>query len=437
MARKKRLTSQRKYQLLLQISQHTRDTFDLDQILNILLDEVKLLVDYDAAGIFVLNRTVLPPRLQVPRQVIAQVVLRNYFLEEHQNRMMRYGEGLVGYAIRTGESVIIPDVRKDPRYVVGRQDTRSEIDVPLFLGERPIGALNLESDRVGAFGENDLVTLRFFADAAAITIERAILHQNLLEKEQLEGQLNTARAVQSHLLPSAAPQIPGYDIAGLSLPTYEIGGDYFDFIPLPGGQFGLAAADVSGDGVPAALVMSSFRALLRTYTRGELNPAQIVETINRTLPDFSGQSDFVSCFYAAFDPLAGRLTYVDCGHNPPIYLPHGGRPQALERSGPALGLFGGARFTASQLNLAPGDLLLVYTDGLVEARNAAGEFFDAEILEPLLVQLAALPAAELIQAIIQAARQFTGYEVFLDDVTLMVVKRSLVGMERLLAIGRA
>lgn len=427
MSRKKRLTSQRKFQLLLQISQQTRDTFDLEQILNILLDEVKLLVDYDAAGIFVLNRTVLPPRLQAPRQVIAQVVLRNYFLEEHQNRMMRYGEGLVGYAIRTGESVIISDVRKDPRYVVGRQSTRSEIDVPLFLGERPIGALNLESDHVSAFGESDLATLRFFADAAAITIERATVHQNLIEKEQLEGQLKTARAVQAHLLPSGAPHIPGYDIAGLSLPAFEIGGDYFDFIPLPGDQLGLVAADVSGDGVPAALVMSSFRTLLRTYTRREIDPSQVAETINRMLPDFSGQSDFVSCFYALFDPHAGRMEYVDCGHNPPIYLPHNGRPQALERSGPALGLFGGARYTASHLLLAPGDLLLMYTDGLVEARNAEGEFFDAERLDALLSQYADLPAAELIQTIIQAARQFTGYEIFLDDVTLVVVKRERAG----------
>ena len=423
MAPRKKLTSQRKYQLLLQISQQTRDTFDLDQILNILLDEVKLLVDYDAAGIFVLNRTVLPPRLQQPRQVVAGVVLRNYYLEEHRNRMMRYGEGLVGYAIRTGECVMIPDVRKDSRYVVGRQSTRSEVDVPLFLGDRPIGALNLESDRVAAFDKRDLKILRFFADAAAITIDKAMQHQNLLEMEQIEAQLKTARAVQAHLLPTSAPQIPGYDIAGLYLPTYEVGGDYFDFIPLPGNQLGLAVADVSGDGLPAALVMSAFRALLRTLAGSELTPAQIAEKINRMLPDFSGRDDFVTSFYGLFEPGAGQLTYVNCGHNPPVHLHRTGEADMLKRSGPALGMFTGSRFETHQLTLSHGDLLLLYTDGLVEARNPAGEFFETGRLEALLRQNATLPAADLIQAIVQEARQYIGYEVFLDDVALVVVKR--------------
>lgn len=423
MARKKKLTSQRKYQLLLQISQQTRDTFDLEQILNVLLDEVQLLVDYDAAAIFVLNRTVLPPRLQQPRQMIAQVVLRNFHEEEQRNRLLRYGEGLVGYAIRTGECVVIPDVRKDPRYVLGRRSTRSEIDVPLFLGDRPIGALNLESDRLAAFSEKDVKILRFFADAAAITIDKAVLHQNLIEKEQLEGQLKTAHAVQSHLLPSTAPRLPGYDIAGISLPTYAIGGDYFDFIRLDNNRLGLAMADVSGDGMPAALVMAAFRALTRAFAIGDRDPALTAERINRMLPDFSGQSDFVSCVYALLEPDSGNLTYVDCGHNPPIYLPMDGLPQRLARSGPALGFFPDARYTASHLDMMPGDLLLLYTDGLTEARNTEGEFFDIERLEELMQENAAQPAKELIQTITQAARRFSGYEVFLDDVTLVVVKR--------------
>ncbi|MCU0488392.1 MAG: SpoIIE family protein phosphatase [Anaerolineales bacterium] len=426
MAQRKKLTSQRKYQLLMQISQQTQTTFDLEQILNILLDEVKLLVDYDAAGIFVLNRTVLPPRLQQPRQVISEVVLRNYFFEEGRNRMMRYGEGLVGHAIRTGECVVIRDVRKDPRYVIGRASTRSEIDVPLFLGDRPIGALNLESDRVGAFSESDADTLRFFADAAAITIDKAMQHANLLEKEQLDRQLKMASAVQSHLLPAHPPQVPGYDIAGLSLPAYEIGGDYFDYIQLPGGRLGLVVADVSGDGMAAALVMASFRALLRTFTSKETDPAQIAETINQMLPNFAGQGDFVSSVFGLFEPDSGRLTYVNCGHNLPILIPHGGQPYKLNRSGPALCMVAGFHYQASQAHLAPGDALLLYTDGLTEARNTQGEFFDDLRLDTLLQENLHRPAADLIQTIIQAARQFSGFEVFSDDLTMIVVKRNPV-----------
>ncbi len=423
MAQKKQLTAKRKYQILLQISQQTGATFDLDQILNILLDEVKSLVGYDAAGFYVLNRTVLPPRLQKPQQFVAGVVTRNYPPEAERNRMLRYGEGLVGYAIRTGECVVIPDVNKDSRYVVGRASTRAEIVVPLFLGDKPIGALNLESDRAGAFNKSDVATLRFFADAAAITIDKAILHQNLIEKEQLEGQFKTARAVHAHLLPAKAPDVPGYDIAGLSLPTYQIGGDYFDFIALPHDQLGLVVADVSGDGMPAALVMASFRALTRAFAMRDEHVSQTAERINRMLPDFSGQSDFVTCIYALLEPVSNRLTYVDCGHNLPIYLPKGQPPQTLERGGPALGFFFGVRYKSNQISLREGDLLVLYTDGLTEARNAEGAFFDVERLMPLLHENADLPAAALIQTIITAARQFSGYEVFLDDVTIVVVKR--------------
>ena len=317
----------------------------------------------------------------------------------------------------------LPMCAKTSRYVVGRQSTRSEIDIPLFLGDRPIGALNLESDTVAAFDKRDVKTLRFFADAAAITIDKAMQHHNLLEMEQIEGQLKTAQAVQAHLVPNSAPQIPGYEIAGLYLPTYQVGGDYFDFIPLAGGQLGLAVADVSGDGVPAALVMSSFRALLRTHSRKDMEPAQIAEAINRMLPDFSGRDDFVTCFYGLLEPGNGQLTYVNCGHNPPVHYQHDGRIEKLKRSGPALGMFGGSHYESSLLTLAPGDILLLYTDGLVEARNTAGEFFEPEILEVLLRQNADLSAADLIQALIQEARQFMGYEVFLDDVALVVVRR--------------
>lgn len=423
MARKKKLTAKRKYKILLQIAQQTQDTFDLEQILNILLDELEGLVDYDSAGIFVLNRTVLPPRLQAPRQMIAKVVVRNFELEAERSRMMRYGEGLVGYAIRTGECVVIPDVSKDPRYEAGRPSTRSEIVVPIFRGTRSIGALNLESDRMGAFSEEDVPLLRFFADAAAITLERAILHQNLLEKEQLDSQLKTAHAVQSHLLPPSAPRVAGYDMAGLSLPAFAIGGDYYDFIPMPQGQLGLVTADVSGDGVPAALVMASFRALLRAFILRELDPSQIVETINRMLADFTGQSDFVSCFYGLLDPGSGQLSYVNCGHNPPVFLTADGAIQALDWSGPALGLFSEARYQTSQLELAPGDLLVLYTDGLTEARNNEGDFFEVERLEAMLRLNKSLPADGISQMIIREARHFTGSEVFSDDVTLVVVKR--------------
>jgi sigma-B regulation protein RsbU (phosphoserine phosphatase) len=171
------------------------------------------------------------------------------------------------------------------------------------------------------------------------------------------------------------------------------------------------------------LVMASFRALLRTHAHSGLNPAWIAEIINHKLHEFSGPDDFVSCFYGLFDPGNGELIYANCGHNPPLYLSHQSTLQTLELSGPALGMFEGAHYETSHLCLEPGDLLLLYTDGLVEARNNDGEFFDVDRLEKLFKQNSDQPVDELIQTIVQAARQFIGYEVFLDDVALVVLRR--------------
>ena len=149
--------------------------------------------------------------------------------------MFLQGKGIIGHVIATGEYVVAPDVDREPRYVVGRQATRSEIAVPIALHQRTIGALNLESDRRRAYSEHDVELLRFFANAAALSIEKAMLHRKLLERRFIEGQLQIAHDVQRRLLPRQSPEVAGYDIAGLSLPTYDIGGDYYDYIPLPDG----------------------------------------------------------------------------------------------------------------------------------------------------------------------------------------------------------
>ena len=145
----------------------------------------------------------------------------------------------------------------DPRYVVGRQRTRSEIAVPIIRNDRAIGALNLESDQLSAYDESDLEVLQFFADATAIAIEKAMLHRQILEKELIDKQLQLARDVQFQLFPGEPPRIPGYDIAGICIPSEEIGGDYFDFIKLPNRRLGITVADISGHGIAPALVMTA------------------------------------------------------------------------------------------------------------------------------------------------------------------------------------
>ena len=144
--------------------------------------------------------------------------------------------------------MVIPDVRLDPRYVAGRAATRSEIAVPIIRDKRPFGALNLESDRVNAFDEKDIEVLQFVADAASISIEKSILHTEILEKRRIDDQLQIAAELQARLLPPGPPEIDGYSIAGLCVPAYEVGGDYFDYVRLGTDRLGIVVADVSGTG---------------------------------------------------------------------------------------------------------------------------------------------------------------------------------------------
>jgi sigma-B regulation protein RsbU (phosphoserine phosphatase) len=337
--------------------------------------------------------------------------------------MLRSGKGIIGHVIHTGETILAPDVRKDPRYVAGRSGARSELAVPIVSNEKVIGALNVESDRLSAFTSADADLLSFFASAAALSIEKTLLHRKVVENERIENQLNTARDVQAGLLPRASPEVPGYEIAAVNLPTWTIGGDYYDYIPLVDGRMGMVIADVSGKGIPAALIMATFRAALRTELRERAAIDGLVESLNRTLLDSQRDVRFVTAVYGVLEPSEGRLTYVNCGHNPPMLLRADGSRELLDRGGPALGLFESRGYEAATLTLRPGDTLALYTDGVVEPADAGGVEFGLHRLEGVLRQSAALPASGVIRRVIEATRAFSGRDAYDDDFTLVLMRR--------------
>lgn len=419
-----KLTPEEKYQLIREISHKVRDTLDLDEIMEHLLDAVKNVLDYDAAGIFVLNQDLVHARHESPREMIAGVSRRGFDPRPaEQDDMLMLGHGISGYVIHNNQSVVVPDVRLDPRYVQGRQKTLSEIAVPIILNERAIGALNLESDRLSTYTGDDVEVLHFFADAAAISLQKAMLHRQLLDQELIRKQLETAREVQSRLLPRSEPSLCGYDLAGICIPADQIGGDYFDYIPLTRKRLGLAIADVSGHGISSALVMTAFRALLRTRARGRLGPAQVARTINQLLPEFTGNNHFVTILYAILDAPSGMLTYTSCGHPPPLLLRAGGKVEQLDQHNTALGIFHNLHFTDAQVPLHPGDILVLYTDGATELTNRQGEAFGVPRLVQVIQENRTLAAAEMVRQVIDAAQAFAGSAGFLDDLTLVIVRR--------------
>jgi len=340
-----------------------------------------------------------------------------------EDPMLRRGEGIIGHVIATGQTVIAPDVRLNPHYVKGKASTRSEIAVPIVSGGDVIGALNLESDTLDAFSEADVEYLEFFAVAAAISIEKAVLHREVLEKHRIEQQLGIAKEVQMALLPAADPVLDGYDIAGTNVPTWEIGGDYFDYLPQPDGRLGVAIADVSGKGVPAALIMATFRAALRAQRVRGIPLDAIAGRLNRILFDSMDASRFVTAFYGLLEPRTGSLAFANCGHNPPLLLRAAGPRDVLASGGPALGMWRAATFVQGAASVQPGDILVLYTDGVIEIMNAAGEMFGIDRLEDVIRRCPGYPSRDIVEAVVDATRAFAGRAGYEDDFTLVIIRR--------------
>lgn len=417
------LSPEAKYRLLLKLSQEIGRSLDLQEVLGYLLESLRTTVVYDAAGVFVLNRSVRLGQDSGGRMIAGMAAVGFDDTPRDEDPMLRRGEGIIGHVISTGETVIAPDVRLNPYYVQGKASTLSEIAVPIMSGSDIIGALNLESDTLDAFSEADVEFLEFFAVAAAISIEKAVLHREMLEKHRIEQQLRIAKEVQTALLPAANPVLDGYDIAGTNVPTWEIGGDYFDYLPQPDGRLGLAIADVSGKGVPAALIMATFRAALRAQRVTGTPLDAIADRLNRILLDSMDASRFVTAFYGLLEPRTGALGFANCGHNPPLLLRAAGSRDLLASSGPALGMWRGATFVQGAASILPGDILVLYTDGVVEVMNPAGEMFGVERLEGVIRRHPGGASRDLVAAVVDATRAFAGRVGYEDDFTLVIIRR--------------
>jgi sigma-B regulation protein RsbU (phosphoserine phosphatase) len=249
------------------------------------------------------------------------------------------------------------------------------------------------------------------------------------ELRRLEQDLELSADVQRALLAPSTPQVPGVEYAAFSRPAQYISGDYFDFVQFGDGAFGMTIADVAGHGIQASLMMASVQTALRTLAPENTSPAAVVERINYIYNHNLNFSSFVTLFLGRIDPAAGTLTYCNAGHNPPILLhDHGqdGRPGPatdwLAPTGSAIGLVEGSPFTAETIPFHAGDVLLLYTDGVTEARGPSGEFFGEQRLAELLAGLAGQPARPLLDALRGQLEAFLGGQPPADDVTLLVCK---------------
>ncbi len=399
--------------VLLELSRTISTPLDLEGVIDAILSALHQVVDFDAAAIYLVNRRT---------HVLELVSLLGYPEGSDETFRLQVGQGIVGWVAKTGEPVIVPDVRSDSRYVSGRPETRSELAAPLTVEGRTIGVFNLESNLDDAYHEGHLELVRAFAAQAAVAIERARLTRELLERRHLERELAIAREIQLSFLPKSDPVVAGFDIAGTTRPHDEVGGDYYDFIRVSETRLGIAIADVAGKGIPAALLMAGFRMSLLAEIRNEFALRAVMRKVNSLVYESTDRHKFVTAFYGLLDFRNRVLTFSNAGHNPPILMRADGSIVNLVDGGVALGVLAEAHYEERPIAIRPGDILLLYTDGVSEATSPEGEQFGTRRIEDAMHRRAAESAKQILEGLVADVLEFTGEHGANDDLTLVVLK---------------
>ena len=328
-----------------------------------------------------------------------------------------------------GASVLTSDAMHDPRFqaqnsVVLRQ-IRSVMAVPLFSGEETFGLIYVDNAFDNRFTEEDLNVLGTIASVASIKIEHERLLEQMLEKRRMEEELKVASEIQMRLQPVAPPKLQGWDMTGVSFPSREIGGDYYDFIRRKrDNRIVIALGDVSGKGTGAALLMSSLHAAVRAQSQTRASICEVMSEINGYIYENTPSNKFVTLFYGELDPETGVLRYSNGGHNQPVLVRQSGEELQLAVGGLPIGIMPNASYEEGSVSFEVGDALVIYSDGISESVDEQGEEFGEERLIEVVRKNLERSASGLRDRIDEALSRFVGTAAAVDDMTLMIVKRT-------------
>jgi sigma-B regulation protein RsbU (phosphoserine phosphatase) len=407
--------------LLHDISADLTSTLDLNRVLIACLQRVQDLLGVATASILMVEGD----------DLVFQVAIGD---KSDQVKPFRVpmGRGIAGWVAQNTRGTFSNDVARDPRFYHRVDDgtgfvTHALMAAPLIVNERVIGVVEV-SNKPGGFAESDLDLLSTIAGGAAIAIENARLYQIAVEKGRIERELQVAYEVQSSLLPAATPKIPGWEFAALWQPARVVGGDYYDFISVVGAEHavplqGIIIGDVTDKGMPAALFMALTRSTVRASLVPGRSAAECITQANALIAADSPNGMFVSLFYAQLDPTTGELTYVNAGHNPPLYYrAANGTLSELTRTGIVLGIDAEFSFEQRTVTLQPGDFVLLYTDGVTEAADAQADEFGVERVRQIILDHRDQSAGELITAVKTELDAFAKGVPQFDDITMVAVK---------------
>jgi sigma-B regulation protein RsbU (phosphoserine phosphatase) len=339
---------------------------------------------------------------------------------------------VMGYLMVKGGELASPDLLDDDRFPALRRTqsrVRAVLAVPLKVDNRITGMLAVTNRTPGRrWTEDEIRLMSIVATNSAAVIEQARLRVEAEEKKRLEAEnkrmeteLNLAREIQMSLVPSAPLIVGPWEVSGLVVPARQVGGDYYDYFPLGDGRFAITIADVSGKGVPAALLMANVQASLRAFCNGDREITEAIRQVNRSVARAASGGKFITLFYGEVDPARGVLRFTNAGHNYPMLRRQDGSIEELTHGGLLLGLFEDAEYERGEIPFAPGDALLLYSDGISEAADSRGHQFGEDRLRAVWQACAAMPSSEVIGSVLKDVEKFRGSAGQGDDMTAVVV----------------
>lgn len=392
-------------------------TLDLEEILVLLMELALKMIEGEVGSIMLLEGGDLTTKITwgLEDEVIDALRLKT-------------GENIACRVLKTAEPVLVNDLKNDSRFVPKRVKVliTSLLCVPLKAREKVVGVLNVINRAGGeAFTEIDTEMVYALAGHAAVAIENARLHQETLEKERYERELAIAHDIQMGLLPEAFPRVDGLYLKAKCLPAMMVGGDYYDFIEMDNGRLGIVMGDVSGRGVPAALLMTTIRAVMRVEAGSSHSAKEVISKVNVSVCHDVKKSEgmFASLFYGIVNKERRTLRYTNAGHcYPVVFHRFNGEAELLKRGGTCLGLFEDSLYEEGEMQLIPGDLILFYTDGMIETVNNRGERFGKERLYRVIAENKLSGISGLTDKVYQTIFSFTGDMARQDDMTLLLMK---------------
>jgi len=395
---------------LQKFAQRITSTFDLDEIVQRVVDEV-----CSALGCVEINLYVHNPE----ENELQLAGVRGCTLHQkgHHFKIGRQGKsGMSGHVAVTRRMHYAPDVSRDPYYVACEPSTRSEVAIPLEVDGQLVGVLTASHHELDAFCETELRLLQGLCSHIAVAVYNARRFRDELHaRERMSREAEEARTIQQALLPRSSPLIPGFRVAGLSIPAGAVGGDWYDYIPLPDRRWGLVLADVSGKGTAAALLMSAARGMLRSLAQTGSGPAEVLTSLNNMMVEDFPTGRFVTMVYAELDPAKRTLRLANAGHLPPLLVEPSGHRWIQIEQGLPLGVAVG-KFSEIEVSLGPDSQLAFYSDGITEAGIDSENEYGRERL------LAQLQSPETTpESLLADVRKFVNGAGLRDDATVILV----------------